>query len=258
MINEVTKRMLENSGFERTFRGLRSDIARLAARYRTSQALHGRKQRPDMVFVWIPKTAGTSVYEALQKSCGMTKLKTVQSSFSFPQRGPVTFGHMSYNDLIAIGAVQRDYSQKAYKFSFVRCPYERAVSLYNYLKRGTKVDSAKSFIEFLEDVHLKRPAIGLYNTSGLSQTNPQVDWLIGRDGEFLTDQIFKLDDIGQFSDEMNIRFGITLEIEKMNVSRKQITIHDIMHKKEILEKIEEIYSRDFDLLGYTKISRSRE
>lgn len=36
----------------------------------------GRRNRPDMLFIWIPKTAGSSVFALLESTLGMQKLKT--------------------------------------------------------------------------------------------------------------------------------------------------------------------------------------
>ena len=255
MSKATRRKIIRKSGFERTIRGLRSDISQLvAAGHHAARLNRGQPQTPDMVFIWIPKTAGTSVYEVLRHHYGMKKLKTIDTCFSFPQRGAVTFGHMSYNDLLATGVVHEGFSKRAYKFSFVRCPYARAVSLFNYLKQTGALDADLCFHAFLDDVHRARPAVGMYNVAGLSQTNPQVDWLIGADGAFVTDEIFKLEDMGEFCRALEARFGIAPEVDRKNVSEKQVLMDEIAEDREVLEKIEEIYKRDFDILGYDRIS----
>ena len=48
--------------------------------------------------------------------------------------GNYTFGHQSLNQLVSHGFVSKVFANSAYKFAVTRCPYERAVSLYCYLK----------------------------------------------------------------------------------------------------------------------------
>lgn len=60
----------------------------------------GRRNRPDMLFIWIPKTAGSSVFALLESTLGMQKLKTFQDAARFRNRGPITFGHMHYLSLL--------------------------------------------------------------------------------------------------------------------------------------------------------------
>ena len=48
--------------------------------------------RPNAVFIWIPKNAGTSMYHALRRY-GCVKTKEAQRiKYQFSQRGLVTFG----------------------------------------------------------------------------------------------------------------------------------------------------------------------
>ncbi|WP_417698442.1 sulfotransferase family 2 domain-containing protein, partial [Psychromonas sp.] len=65
------------------------------------------------IFIHIPKTAGTSILMTL---IGKDSLKD----------------HSNYYDFKRINSVK---FKKYYKFCFVRNPYDRAVSLYEYLKK---------------------------------------------------------------------------------------------------------------------------
>ncbi len=233
----------KNTRFSVSIRSLYSNIESIRLNYNLNEK--------NYLFVWIPKTAGTSVYNSLRKSIRMQKRKRQKHFLSFPNRGSVTFGHVSYGDLLALGAVGMNFHENAYKFSFVRNPYSRAVSLFNYLKQEKLINIRIEFEAFLDQVHLYRPPIGLYNSRGISQTNPQSDWLIGMDGKLIVDDIYKVEEIETFISNFNSKFGIILDLkQKYNESKKEITLQNISNNSAVLEKIRLIYKRDFDLFDY--------
>ena len=93
------------------------------------------KDLPDALFIWIPKTAGTSIYNSMA-NLGMVKFKSLEKARClFSGRGMVTFVHQSVSGLVEVGAVKRDFVERAFKFSFVRDPKDRCASLYRYFKK---------------------------------------------------------------------------------------------------------------------------
>lgn len=220
-----------------------------------SNILANGRNRPnhDILFVWIPKVAGTSVYNTMRDCFGMDKLKKIPEARWFRNKGPVTFGHMCINSLLSVGYISQDYYDSAYKFSFVRDPYARSVSLFNYLKQIGKLSEHVKFREFLELIHQERCNIGLYNVRGLSQSNPQTDWLIGDDGKFLVDEIFDIGQFPEFAASCRRRFGGLPKDRRDNVSKKYISTAQVLDDKHAVYLIEKIYRRDFDLLGYERL-----
>lgn len=206
---------------------------------------------PDAIFVWIPKTAGTSLFDSLEQH-GCAKLKSVQLvRRHFRQRGLVTFGHMSIPAMLDAGLVDPVYFQRAKKFAFVRNPYDRALSLYHYL-RNTPLQGRRhpELFQSLEVflLHLQSGGcdpIGLYNTRELSQCQPQAEWLKG----------FELDFVGRLEDyaEELVRLSRLLGVPEirdrhLNVSQRPRGMDRLSPRAARL--IEELYRRDFDELGY--------
>jgi hypothetical protein len=134
----------------------------------------------DCLFIWVPKCAGTSVFSTL-KGHGCRKLKSAPEFTKFDNRGPVTFGHVGIPALVQSGIVGQKYLDGAFKFAFVRNPWDRMVSLWAYLSHAGIPRRGIPFDEFVAEVAVGVPPVGPYNRKGLSQANPMSDWLFDGD-----------------------------------------------------------------------------
>jgi len=81
------------------------------------------------------------------------------AQFQNKRNGTVSFGHLSINKLLSLGIIDKEYFDKSFKFAFVRNPYDRLFSIYNYLKKiilnnnasplNKKISEYKNFREFV-------------------------------------------------------------------------------------------------------------
>jgi hypothetical protein len=201
---------------------------------------------PNAVFIWIPKSAGTSVLSALNRH-GCAKLKKIRLvKYYFPQKGMVTFGHMHYPELLKTGYVSKKFDHSAYKFCFTRNPYDRAVSLFFYLKKIERIQKDMSFINFCRQLRENGcEDIGLYNLSGWSHCNPQVRWI----------ENINIDFIGKF-ESLDKDFNIilkTLNLPPLELPHHNITSHKHFSHYYCTESkniIENFYRKDFTSFGY--------
>ena len=205
---------------------------------------------PDVCFIWIPKSAGTSVYKWLESQLGMLKLKErISVKGGFSQCGPVTFGHMHYEALLDQKLVSMEFHKRAYRFCFVRNPYDRAASLYYYLSKNKRYKG--SFSDFLRRVESGVEPLGLYNSVGLSQANPQSSWIISSNGQVLVEHIFKVEDFQSAQAELAVRLGIEVESIHANRSERRENIASLFRSKEDVEIVKRIYEKDFAMFGYS-------
>jgi len=211
------------------------------------------QKTPACCFLWIPKTAGTAVFEWLADEIGMLKMRDLRDFRAFPNTGAVTFGHVHYLSLRANRQVNDTYHNNSLRFTVVRNPYERVVSLYGYVQKHRTYTS--DFATFLEQLELERTPVGLYNVAGLSQGNPQLNWLTDTDGGLLPHHVFHQENLDEIEDVLPNLLGWTprTRLGRKNVGKKTSIDELLAGNTKHLETINRIYRADFKRLGYPMI-----
>ena len=196
------------------------------------------------VFIWIPKTAGASFYSRIDAPKLWVSLHRVK--YRFANRGTVTFSHMDYAELVRQGYVSRKFDESAYKFSFVRNPYDRAVSLFHYLKKRGIVPADESFLEFCRKLRDEGcEPIGLYNVLGRSQCNPQVRWLENIKMDF----VGRFESIAEDSEKVFRHLGLK-DVHLPVINKTAHASYKECYCPESKEIVEKFYAEDFRSLGY--------
>lgn len=215
----------------------------------------GYKMRttPPCCFLWIPKTAGTAVFEWLAEEISMIKLRDYRDFRAFPNMGAVTFGHVHYLSLRANRYVNDAFHDSSFRFTVVRDPYERVASLYGYLQKHRGY--VENFGTFLRQLEMERSPVGLYNAAGLSQANRQLDWLIDADGSLLPHHVFHQESLDQIEDVLPRMLGWTprTRLGYRNVGRKKSVDELLAGNSEHLATINRVYRADFERLDYPMI-----
>jgi hypothetical protein len=222
----------------------RAGLARWAERSRT-------RGSPDAVFVHIPKSAGTSVTAGLERARGRQYLDVEAIRGQFPQQGIVTFGHLRYVDLLQEGIVSADFDRQAFVFSIVRNPFDRAVSLYEYLRHRAALPGQISF-EIFSAILRDRcyEPIGLYNVRGLSQCNPQLAWLTDDDGKLIADQVGRFEELQDVAAELQSRKILLGPLPRANVTIDRRATDTYYGTPAVRRNVEEAYAVDFEAFGY--------
>lgn len=177
---------------------------------------------PDAVFLWLPKTAGFSLFWMLAPQGCRLHNRPHRVRNSFTNEGFVSFGHYSYAALLDRGVVQADFDARALKFCVVRNPYDRAVSLYSYLRGLGRIPPNEDFDGFARRLRQGRHhPVGRYNVRGLNLCSPQTAWLHRSDGSFIPDLVGRFEDLGTFRLELGERLDIEFdELPNVNSSKR--------------------------------------
>jgi hypothetical protein len=158
----------------------------------------------------------------------------------------ITFGHVEINS-VRNKLIHNDVWHNYYKFCLVRNPWDRAVSLFEYLKYEGQ--NFASFVFNLPNVE----SIGFYNKKELSQCRPQTDW-IPKD----IDYVGKVETLESDIDRIcEITDRERPEIQKVNITKNR----EFRHYKEYFPDnhsgnscriaIEKFYREDIRRFHYT-------
>jgi len=261
-------------------------------------------KRTEVLFVWIPKVAGSSIYSMLEQyNCA--KLKTKKNARQFTNTGFATSSHMSIFSLLENGAISKEYFNRAFKFCFVRNPWDRLVSMYFY-KHYHRVMSFESFCQLVHkkmtlkdtgwgrmcqhiyDVpfveyavalidkvpgfspspidrvpgisYLPLPLpkvsgllpmsnIGMYHTRGLSQANPQLDWISDAEGRIVVDFVGRYENLQDDCQRVCDIIGIECTLSHLNKTKRSRDFREY-YSSRTKRMVEEIYGRDIEAFGY--------
>ena len=195
------------------------------------------------LFVHIPKTGGISIYRSLFAS--KEKNRPVQSIGHFTAENyEAIFGKTLFNEY--------------FKFAFVRNPWSRVFSAYQFLKQGgfhlrdevwakTNLSKFSSFEDFVVEWINSR---NIYNALHFI---PQYEFLTSSDGKIRIDFIGKLENIESDFDRLKIILGIDCQLKYLNKTKsenRKTTIYKDFYTKNTQDIIARVYRRDIEAFNY--------
>ena len=131
-------------------------------------------------------------------------------------------------------------------FTIVRNPYEWSYSLWSYSKENETPNIAnETFLNFLETIELNLQ-INIYDRKINHKSFLQTDYLLDNHGTILVDQILPFenrDKIISYLKAIGIKYSPEIHINKSKNSNYKMSR---IEKK----KVEQIFSKDFEVLGY--------
>jgi len=239
-------------------RAVRVEWSAFASEFAEEKAVARRaranKGNPPAIFVWVPKTAGTSVWRALANINAEKFLATGEINQPV-SHGINSFGHMSLPLLLENGLIDRHYFTQSFKFCFVRNPFDRAVSLFEFLKKRGSIPQATTFPIFCEFIRCGAyEPVGLYNRTELSQLNTQCSWLKDEDGKYFCDFVGRYESLGKDWEKIWSHLGPDTPKPVLGHHRKseRDSVHQYYTPAEV-KIIREAYDEDFAAFGYSTI-----
>ena len=218
-------------------------------------ASHAAKP-PHGLFLWIPRTAGTSIWQRLvcpRSGHHAQRIAHLDRQF-FPAKTITTFQHVYVPTLVEDGTITQDWLDEQFTFAFVRNPWDRLVSVYHHLAQGRPDQrmaalhlSFKHFIELVCAGDL--PPVGRYSMEGLSYANRQTDWLYDRDGNRLFDFVGRMENLATDWQVVADTLGIHGGLDKTNQSRHKA--YKDYYTATLRQLVAVRYQREIDEYGYT-------
>lgn len=224
-----------------------------------------RRNTTNAIFLWIPRTGGTTISRWLTKATGLRTYtqhpaKRSQLYHTFDQVGVVTFGHTSLNSLLHAGFVSRDYYASAWKFSIVRHPTDRLVShaVRWHVKLG-KYGVHVPIRKILDDICLALdqdnvPPLGLWNSASKSAPylssalNPMSRWLCRNGQVRFADTVYRFGDMHLVAKQIasKLRVAPPQAVPRRNATKPG---KEFLTSRN-LASIKMYYANDFHIFGY--------
>lgn len=183
------------------------------------------------IFIEVPKTGTTTICDVL-----FNNFDAVQPPRGGPQPGGKHLDIDQYKELFP------KETSSYFKFSFVRNPWSRVVSLYNR-KEGIQKKNEMTFVEFVDWIQLA--------TDTCTMPTPKknmIDFFI-KDNELKIDFIGKLENLQQDFDIVCDKIGIPhQQLQHLNTTKhKHYTEY---YDDETRDIVAEKFAKDIEYFGY--------
>ena len=184
------------------------------------------------LFIHVPKSAGRSVVR------GMFDVKSVEHAPAqwYQQLDPVRY-------------------QNYFKFTFVRNPWDRAVSAYTYLNKGGSAASEEdthwaAFVaEFDSFDDFICQWLSLDNAMRNALFTPQVLFLKNMFGCIDMDFVGRFENLQQDFDTVAQKLGVDTQLPHLNQSRS--VNYRTFYTDQSRERVAEVYAEDIEAFGYS-------
>lgn len=179
------------------------------------------------IFIHITKTAGTSIGNAI---------------------GLPVKHHLTAREVIA--KIGKQKWNDAYKFTFVRNPWDKVVSLYEYRRKKDKTKIASRKIAFTEWVKLTLgPDRDPYYYNNIKSFQPQVEWLKDDEGAIAINFIGKFESIRSDFEQIRQTIGTSGELSHLNATKR--SNYRDYYNDETRQIVANWYREDIEAFGYS-------
>ncbi|MXO47083.1 hypothetical protein GRI69_02250 [Erythrobacter vulgaris] len=210
------------------------------------------------VFVHVPKVAGQSVELVFLDLLGLSweqRAPLVLRHNPDPARGPERLAHLLAREYVELGYIDQVDFDAYFKFAFVRNPWARLVSEYEYRRR-----EKRPFAEFVE---AEFASIDDYSDHS-RHIIPQSDYIYDSNGEPMLDYVGRFETLSRDFRKVADRLKLGVEtLPRKNVSgmgRLQKLFRSKPKEKKpfqeyydarLRDRVGEFYRRDIEHFGYS-------
>lgn len=220
------------------------------------------------IFVHIPKVAGQSIERVFLDLHGLSweaRAPLLLHPNDNPELGPPRLAHLKASEYVTCGHVTQEDFDTFFKFSFVRNPWSRLVSVYRYLGLAEDMPFKQFLVEEFAGDAAWEPR--LFRT-------PQYDFLFDVNNRMLVDYIGRFEDLqagfnrvcesiglspitlphaNETGKERSAVYFLKQMVKQVSPFHKIFDEHDHYTKyydNESIELVERLHARDLEAFGY--------
>ncbi len=199
----------------------------------------------ECIFVHIPKCGGTSIEDVIWPM-PRSESNLWEGLINDYENKYQTGGLQHLKGYQILQEVGKDVYKKYYKLSFIRNPWDKAVSQYAYMqKRKDLMDfigmkDGASFKKYLELIQKKKHV----------QWEEQYKFILDDNGELMVDFLGRFERFKE--DVLKVLEKLSIDVDniphRMKSKRKS---YDSYYDSESMEMLQSIYQVDIEAFGYT-------
>lgn len=167
------------------------------------------------IFVHIPKCGGMSIQDKFLVN--RTKPELLLGKNKDLSIGPPRFNHLIASDYVTKNHISQEDYDSYFKFSFVRNPWDRVISLYKYLGYAEIVDFDTFVKKYFEKELWNNPKWFWF-------VRPQYDYIYNSKDELIIDFLGRMEnldaDFKNISQEIGLKDSNLLHINKSSEKSK--------------------------------------
>ncbi|MFW5804640.1 MAG: sulfotransferase family 2 domain-containing protein [bacterium] len=215
------------------FNNLKIFIARIYRLYFGKYPYRQYMIKYKCIFIHIPKTAGTSILSLLT---GKERIRRDHNNFFiFYKANPSLFN-------------------KYFKFTFVRNPYDRIISCYEYLINGGNNNEDKYYEKLFNEKYdsFDKFVLNFLNHNVIHENDlfkPQYLFIYDYTGKCKVDFVGRYENIDADSVFILNKLGINKKLPVSNQSKRK-NIEEYYKNEAVKKKIKILYAKDFEILNY--------
>jgi len=193
------------------------------------------KDRNDIIFVHIPKTAGTSIRYSM--------------GFNEMDKSLNIRNHYTAKEIIDLIGIEK--WDNAFKFTFVRNPLDRLYSFFCFrLKKGRIKNQVykKSFRKWVISELIDRDPASKKRFNLI----PQTEWLIGPHDKIQMDFIGRFENLAKDFETLGKLISVDAHLPHMNKSVRANNYKQ-QYDPELEDIVAKYYQKDFDYFGYKSL-----
>ncbi|MFD1314672.1 sulfotransferase family 2 domain-containing protein [Namhaeicola litoreus] len=198
----------------------------------------------EFIFVHVRKSAGGSINETL-KSISIPRPDDLISKVRTKLGWEKDYHHYRFRQhatlLNAKKVIPKEVFDKYFKFAFVRNPYTRLVSEYEYIRRTKDHGRNKRVMRMTFDQYITFQA-ARYN-------GHQVNMLVDKKGKLLSDFVGKMENLDEDWKVVCEKLKIPFNELPHNKKAKKINYAEYYNEHN-LELVAKLWAKDFETFGY--------
>ncbi len=191
-------------------------------------------QRYKCIFIHIPKTAGVSVSASLLGK-GIANMPALYYK--------VLFGKKDFNNY--------------FKFSFVRNPFTRLISVYEFLQSGGGGPLDEKIVSIIQPYKCFKDFVMQYLNQKTIKTHryfrPQYYFICDSNNKLMINFWGRFEELEKDYEFIRTKIGTGEPLKKLNVTKsKKLSQEEYYSNSKIIQKVISLYNKDFELFGYSK------